>query len=240
MPINPVNNTNPINNINIGVNGPSIIPTINPPVNRSVEVPVVRGMELPVILMPNTGIKYPTIDVPTQEEFDAAVKEEQEKQEKQEKEEERDKPRGLPNTKPTIPKVPQLVQTSPDNQGTNEENNTNTNTNLGVPVIEVPIIGEVPVPPKEQVILAGTTATASVAAALIGKSFVEWMVAKMKPIVQQIFVRGKKLLNKDLTPYETQIFFAFEKSVSLKKVNKLLKKEQKKEKQRQFKVFHEK
>jgi len=235
MPIDPVNNTNPINNINIGVNGPSIIPTINPPVNRSVEVPVVRGMELPVILMPDTRIKYPTVDVPTQEEFDAAVKAEQEKQEK---EEERDKPRGLPDTKPVIPQIQIPVQETQNNQ-----DNTDlvpTNTNLGVPVIEVPIIGEVPVPPREQVILAGTTATASVAAALVGKSFVEWMVAKMKPIVQQIFVRGKKLLNRDLTPYETQIFFAFEKSVSLKKVNKLLKKEQKKEKQRQFKVFHEK
>ena len=237
MPINPVSNTNPINNINIGVNGPSIIPTINPPVNRSVEVPVVRGMELPVILMPNTGIKYPTIDVPTQEEFDAAVKAEQEKQEK---EEERDKPRGLPDTKPVVPQIQIPVQETQNNQDNTDLVPTNTNTNLGVPVIEVPIIGEVPVPPREQVILAGTTATASVAAALVGKSLVEWMVAKMKPIVQQIFVRGKKLLNRDLTPYETQIFFAFEKSVSLKKVNKLLKKEQKKEKQRQFKVFHEK
>jgi len=235
MPIDPVSNTNPINNINIGVNGPNIIPTINPPITKSVEVPVVRGMELPVILMPNTGIKYPTIDVPTQEEFDAAVKAEQEKQEK---EEERDKPRGLPDTKPVIPQIQIPVQNSQDNR--NDSDDTPTNTNLGVPVIEVPIIGEVPVPPKEQVILAGTTATASVAAALVGKSLVEWMVAKMKPIVQQIFVRGKKLLNRDLTPYETQIFFAFEKSVSLKKVNKLLKKEQKKEKQRQFKVFHEK
>jgi len=240
MPIDPVSNTNPINNINIGVNGPSIIPTINPPVNRNVEVPVVRGMELPVILMPNTGIKYPTIDIPTQEEFDAAVKAEQEKQEKQEREEERDKPRGLPDTKPVIPQIQIPVQETQNNQNDADLVPTNTNTNLGVPVIEVPIIGEVPVPPKEQVILAGTTATASVAAALVGKSFVEWMVAKMKPIVQQIFVRGKKLLNRDLTPYETQIFFAFEKSVSLKKVNKLLKKEQKKEKQRQFTVFHEK
>jgi len=246
MPIDPLNNTNQITNIgvnanqvqNIGVNGPSIIPTINPPVNRSVDVPVVRGMELPVILMPNTGIKYPTIDVPTQEEFDAAVKEEQKKQEKEE-EEERDKPRSLPNTKPVIPQIQIPVQNSQDNRNDSDDT-PQTNTNLGVPVIEVPIIGEVPVPPKEQVILAGTTATASVAAALVGKSLVEWMVAKMKPIVQQIFVRGKKLLNRDLTPYETQIFFAFEKSVSLKKVNKLLKKEQKKEKQRQFKVFHEK
>jgi len=235
MPIDPVSNTNLINNINIGVNGPSIIPTINPPITKSVEVPVVRGMELPVILMPDTRIKYPTVDVPTQEEFDAAVKAEQEKQEK---EEERDKPRSLPDTKPVIPQIQIPVQETQNNQ-----DNTDlvpTNTNLGVPVIEVPIIGEVPVPPKEQVILAGTTATASVAAALVGKSFVEWMVAKMKPIVQQIFVRGKKLLNRDLTPYETQIFFAFEKNQSLKKINKLLKKEQKKEKQRQFKVFHEK
>jgi len=237
MPIDPVSNTNPINNINIGVSGPSIIPTINPPITKSVEVPVVRGMELPVILMPDTRIKYPTIDVPTQEEFDAAVKEEQKKQEK---EEERDKPRGLPDTKPVIPQIQIPVQETQNNQNDADLVPTNTNTNLGVPVIEVPIIGEVPVPPREQVILAGTTATASVAAALVGKSLVEWMVAKMKPIVQQIFVRGKKLLNRDLTPYETQIFFAFEKSVSLKKVNKLLKKEQKKEKQRQFKVFHEK
>jgi len=235
MPINPVNNTNPINNINIGVNGPSIIPTINPPVNRSVEVPVVRGMELPVILMPNTGIKYPTIDVPTQEEFDAAVKEEQEKQEKQEKEEERDKPRGLPNTKPTIPKVPQLVQTPPVDEGTNEENNTNTNTNLGVPVIEVPIIGEVPVPPKEQVILAGTTATASVAAALAGKSFVEWMVKKFKPVVERIFAQIKKAMSKDLTDYELQLFFAYEHQ---KKVNKILKKEFKKQKLEQHKKYY--
>ena len=66
------------------------------------------------------------------------------------------------------------------------------------------------------------------------------MVGKMKPIVQQIFVRGKKLLSRDLTPYELQIYFAFEKSQSLKKVNKLLKKEQKKDKQRQYKEFHEK
>jgi hypothetical protein len=108
----------------------------------------------------------------------------------------------------------------------------------GIPIIEVPIVGPIPVPPKEQVILAGTTATASVAAALVGKSVVEWMMKKMKPIVQQLFVRGKKLLNRDLTPYELQIYFAYEQE--LKKVNKVLKKEWKKEKQRQHKEFHDK
>jgi hypothetical protein len=69
-------------------------------------------------------------------------------------------------------------------------------SNLGVLSLKYQSSDQVPVPPKEQVILAGTTATASVAAALIGKSLVEWMVKKMKPIIQQLFVRGKKLLNR--------------------------------------------
>ena len=223
-------NTNGISNI--GIQGPSIIPTINPPVSKSVEVPVVRGIALPVFTAPDPSIKYPVIDVPTQEEFDAAVRAEKQKQQ----EEKEEKSRGLPDSKPVLPQV-QIPQESVQDKIIKE---TNVNANLGVPVIEVPIVGEVPVPPKEQVILAGTTATASVAAALIGKSLVEWMVGKMKPIVQQIFVRGKKLLSRDLTPYETQIYFAFEKSQSLKKINKLLKKEQKKDKQRQYKEFHKK
>jgi hypothetical protein len=239
--IQPINNANGIANIannangipKIGIGGPSIIPTIDPPVIQATPQPVIRGLALPVFQAPDTSIKYPVINVPTQEEFDAAVRAEKQK-EQPEKEE---KSRGLPDKPPAI-QLPPSVQTPQDNQVVSD--NSIKTSNLGVPVIEVPIIGEVPVPPKEQVILAGTTATASVAAALIGKSLVEWMVGKMKPIVQQIFVRGKKLLSKDLTPYETQVYFAFEKSSSLKKVNKLLKKEQKTEKKDQYKKFHSK
>jgi hypothetical protein len=212
---------------------PPIIPTIEPPVTRRSERTVIPEIDMPIVNMPDTTIKYPVINVPTQEEFDAAVRAEQRKQE----EEKEEKTRGLPDTQPVLPQV-QVPQESIQDKIIKETNTTNTN--LGVPVIEVPIVGEVPIPPKEQVILAGTTATASVAAALVGKSLVEWMVGKMKPIVQQIFVRGKKLLNRDLTPYELQIFFAFEKSKSLKKVNKLLKKEQKSEKKEQYKKFHSK
>ena len=213
---------------------PPIIPTIEPPVTRKTEQTVIPQIDMPIINMPDTTIKYPVIDVPTQEEFDAAVKAEQKKQQ----EEKEEKTRGLPDAQPVLPQVQVPGQNSQDNRNISDQ--PTTNTNLGVPVIEVPLVGQVPVPPKEQVILAGTTATASVAAALVGKSLVEWMVNKMKPIVQQIFVRGKKLLSKDLTPYELQIFFAFEKSQSLKKVNKLLKKEQKKEKKEQYKKFHSK
>jgi hypothetical protein len=195
---------------------------------------VIPEIDMPIINMPDTTIKYPVIDVPTQEEFDAAVRAEQKKQQ----EEKEEKTRGLPDAQPVLPQVQVPVQNTQDNRIISDD--APKNNNLGVPVIEVPIVGEVPIPPKEQVILAGTTATASVAAALVGKSLVEWMVGKMKPIVQQLFVRGKKLLSRDLTPYELQIFFAFEKSQSLKKVNKLLKKEQKKEKKEQYKKFHSK
>ena len=239
-PIPQINNANGIANIannangvpKIGIGGPSIIPAIDPPVIQSTPQPVVRGLALPVFQAPDPSIKYPIINVPTQEEFDAAVKAEKQKEQEQKEE----KTRGLPNSTPA-PQLPQVVQTPQDNRIISDDA---PKTNLGVPVIEVPIIGQVPVPPKEQVILAGTTATASVAAALIGKSLVEWMVKRMKPVIEQLFVRGKKLLSKDLTPYETQVYFAFEKSASLKKVNKLLKKEQKKEKKEQYKKFHSK
>jgi len=229
MEIKPISN---IGSPNINIAGPSVIPTINPPVSKSVEVPVVRGMDLPVILMPDTRIKYPTVDVPTQEEFDAAVKAEKEKQAQEQEE----KSRGLPDTKPVIPQVQVPTIDKQENKNIAEET-ANTNTNLGVPVIEVPIVGEVPVPPKEQVILAGTTATASVAAALVGKSLVEWMVKKFKPVVERIFAQIKKALNRDITDYELQLFFAYEHQ---KKVNKILKKEFKKQKLEQYKKAHNK
>jgi len=240
----PTINTGGIGNIktntsqisNVGIVGNSIVPSLEPPVVTSTPQPVIRGLELPVFQAPDTTIKYPVLNVPTQAEFDEAVRAERQKQKE---EEEQEKSRDLPDT-PAIPPIPRvLVPTSP----TDEVKNVKTppvelpKSNLGVPIIEVPIIGEVPVPPKEQVLLAGTTATASVAAALIGKSLVEWMVKKMKPIVQQILIRGKKLLNRDLTPYELQLYFAAELD---KKNLKLLKKEQKKSKQDQYKKAHNK
>jgi hypothetical protein len=186
---------------------------------------------VPIFRFTDPSFKYPTLRVPTQAEFDEAVRAEKKAQE----DEKAEKSRGLPDT--PVPFIPQIVVPPP----TQEVPNVQTPpVETGIPIIEVPILGPIPVPPKEQVILASTTATASVAAALVGKSVVEWLVAKMKPIVKQIFVRGKKLLNRDLTPYELQIYFAFEKETQLKKVAKLLKKEQKAEKLKQFKEFYHK
>ena len=240
IPNGVVNNANPIPNARVGnaaiptlnINeGPRVIPTIDPPVIRDTQQSLIRSLAPPVFTNPDGSLKYPTLRVPTQAEFDEAVRAEKQAQE----DEKSEKSRGLPDA--PVPFIPQVVVPPP----TQEVPNVQTPpVETGIPIIEVPLLGPVPVPPKEQVILAGTTATASVAAALIGKSLVEWMVAKMKPIVQQLIVRGKKLLNRDLTPYELQIFFAFQKEDKLKKVTKLLAKEKKAEKLRQYKEFYNK
>ena len=84
---------NPINVPNSNINkiaGPSVISTIDGPAIRSVEQPVVRGLEVPIVDVPNTTIKYPVINVPTQAEFDAAVNAERQKQAQEEKQKERE------------------------------------------------------------------------------------------------------------------------------------------------------
>jgi len=223
-------NTNQIPNVGVVQN--SIVPSLAPPVVVETQQPIIRGLAIPIIQAPNTAVPYPIINVPTQEEFDAAVRAEKKAQE----DEKQEKSRGLPDSPPPI-LPPQIQQVLPQENKSSEDAILPVNTNLGVLVIEVPFIGQVPIPPREQVILAGTTATASVAAALLGKSLVEWMVAKMRPIIHQILIRGKKLLNRDLTTYELQLYFAAE--LDKKNLN-LLKKEWKEEKKGQYKKAHDK
>jgi hypothetical protein len=208
-------------------------PRVEVPVIRSVEpppilVPINRTLPKPVVDVPLDGIpQYEPIDAPTTEQFRRMVNPQQEPK----KEEEiQDKPRGLPDTKAISDALKQVPQSQPQEQVAPSVPKIDDST------ITVPYIGEIPVPSTQTVVLSGTTATASVAAALIGKSMVEWLVGKMKPIINQIFVRAKQLMNRDLTPYETQLLFALELD---KKTLKLLKKEQKADKLRQKQVFVE-
>jgi hypothetical protein len=234
IPNGVVNNANPIPNAQVGnaaiptlnINeGPRVISAIDPPVIRDAQQSLIRSLAPPVFTNPDGSLKYPTLRVPTQAEFDEAVRAEKQAQE----DEKAEKSRGLPDA-PT-PFIPPAVVTPPVEEVRQDETPPVElpKSNLGVPVIEVPIIGEVPIPPKDQVLLAGTTATASVAAALIGKSLVEWMVKKLKPIVQQILIRGKKLLNRDLTPYELQYTLLLKRD-KLKNLLNYLAKEKKEEK----------
>jgi hypothetical protein len=208
-------------------------PRVEVPVIRNLEpppilVPINRALPKPVVDVPLDGIpQYEPIDAPTTEEFRRMMNAQQEPK----KEEEiQDKPRALPDTKSITDALKQVPQ---DPQ---QEQVVSSVPKIDAPTITVPYIGAIPVPSTETVVLSGTTATASVAAALVGKSMVEWLVGKMKPIIQQVFIRAKQLLNRDLTPYETQLLFALELD---KKTLKLLKKEQKADKLRQKQVFAE-
>jgi hypothetical protein len=210
-------------------------PRVDVPFIRNLEpppilVPINRTLPKPVVDVPLDGIpQYEPIDAPTTEEFRRMVNAQQEPK----KEEEiQDKPRALPDTKSITDALKQV----PQSQSQPQEQVVPSVPKIDAPTITVPYIGTIPVPSTETVVLSGTTATASVAAALIGKSLVEQLVKVLKPIIEQTFVRGKQLLNRDLTPYETQLLFAAELD---KKTLKLLKKEQKAEKLRQKKVFVE-
>ena len=216
------------------------IPKVEVPVIRNLEpppilVPINRKLPIPVIDVPMDGIpSYEPIDAPTTEQFRKMINAQQEPKKEEELQ---DKPRALPDLKgitDALKQVPQVSQVSQVSQP--QEQVAPPVPKIDAPTITVPYIGAIPVPSTETVVLSGTTATASVAAALIGKSMVEWLVGKMKPIINQIFIRGKQLLNRDLTPYETQLLFALELD---KKTLKLLKKEQKAEKLRQKQVFVE-
>jgi hypothetical protein len=189
--------------------------------------------------VPRPNIRYPVIDVPTQEEYDAAVKADKEKEQSQQKEE---KERKLSDSPPPVMPAINAVQPQ-QNKSESTTDTTNTSLNIEKPIsaeIQVPILGAVPIPTNKEVALAGTTAMAATAAALLGKSAVEFLLKFFKPIANQMWIRGKKLLSKDLTDYELQLFFAFEKEKELKVVAKKLKKEFKVEKQRQYKLSNEK
>ena len=210
-------------------------PRVDVPFIRNLEpppilVPINRTLPIPVVDVPLDGIpQYEPIDAPTTEQFRKMINVQQEPK----KEEEiQDKPRALPDLKGITEALKQVPQSQPPQQSQVAP----SVPKIDAPTITVPYIGTIPVPSTETIVLSGTTATASVAAALIGKSLVEQLVKVLKPIIEQTFVRGKQLLNRDLTPYETQLLFAAELD---KKTLKLLKKEQKAEKLRQKKVFVE-
>lgn len=184
----------PIDNIGagipkIGIEGPSVIPTIDPPVVRSAEVPVVRGLALPVFQAPDPSIKYPVIDVPTQEEFDAAVRAEREKQ----AQEEADKTRELPDSKPPPPPVvaPKIEQPI-------------------TPVIEVPAqpitpsftVGGVKVdlPDPSVVATAGSIAVVTTAATMVATTVFNTLKNAAEPLIKEAKKKKFKVKVKQVKP----------------------------------------
>jgi hypothetical protein len=197
VPIDPISNTNGISNIglnanqiqNIGVNGPSVIPTINPPVTRSTEVPIVRGMELPVILMPDTRIKYPVINVPTQEEFDAAVRAERDKQ----SQEDVAKTRGLPDTTPP-PQLPQVTQSPPPQTPIAEIPADRPQPTISVYGVDINL------PDPSLVATAGAVAVVTTAATIASTAVLNALKNAAEPLIKEATKNKFKIKIKQVKP----------------------------------------
>ena len=195
MPIDQINSNSiptignkPINVSNIGINGPSVIPTINPPVTKSVEVPVVRGLALPVFEAPDPSIKYPVINVPTQEEFDAAVKAERDKQAA----EEQQKNRGLPDSKP--PEIPQqLVQASPPPPVTKAE------IPADKPTIQIAGMN-IDLPDPSVVATAGAVAVVTTATTMVSGIALNMVKNAAEPLIREAVKNKFKIKLKQVKP----------------------------------------
>ena len=171
----------------VGINGPSVIPTIDPPVIKSMEVPVIRGLALPVINMPDPRINYPVINVPTQEEFDAAVKAEQKKQE-----EPLEKSRGLPDTKPPElpPAVQQLTQAAPQ---------TKAEVPVDTPTITVAGL-KIDLPDPSLVATAGAVAVVTTAATMVSTTALNALKNAAEPLIKEATKNKFKIKIKQTKP----------------------------------------
>lgn len=175
------------------------VPRINVTGPRIDSVPVVRQVPPPVLLPRpvTTQIRQPVLDVPTVDvpTYDPPVID-----------------------MPLIPGFGSPQNSQPVNQG--EEIKPAVPKGTEIQVLGTPI----PVPTSREVALAGTTAAASVAAALVGKSLVEYLIKVFKPVIKQGVLKLKEKLGKRLSDEEVQLYFALEQ----KSLVKRLKKEQKK------------
>jgi hypothetical protein len=189
----------------------SRIPQINNvpnPVVESIEPPVVNGIPVPPVV---TNLDQPIVDIPS---FVPPSYE---------------PPQLTPDAELPVPGY----SNGRDPVESPEEPNrdlSNTGTEVGPrPEVILPNGSVVPLPYGREVALAGTTAVAATSAALIGKSLVEWMVKRFRPIVKKIILKTKEAMGNRLTHLEEQQYFELEGRVA-----KQLKADAKAEKMRQL------
>jgi hypothetical protein len=175
----------------IGINGPSIIPKIEPPISQSIDAPVTKGLALPVFEMPSPKIPYPVINVPTQEEFDAAVKADREKQQQEEK----PKERGLPDTKPPElpPAVQQLTQQpqTPIAEIPADKPTTPTFTISGI---------DINLPDPSLVATAGAVAVVTTASTMVATTALNALKNAAEPIIKEATKNKFKIKIKQVKP----------------------------------------
>ncbi len=152
------------------------------------QLPVTRGLALPIFEAPDPSLKYPVINVPTQEEFDAAVN----AQKQQEQQPPQEKTRGLPD--PT-PQLPQVAQTPPDQ----------------VPIAEIPAnkpttptftVGgiDINLPDPSLVATAGAVAVVTTAATMASSAVLNVLKNAAEPFIKEATKNKFKIKIKQVKP----------------------------------------
>lgn len=175
----------------IRISSPNIIPTIERPIVEATQIPVVRGLALPVFQMTDPSFKYPVVDVPTQQEFDAAVQAEKNKQ----VQEQQEKARGLPDTIST-PQLPTVVQPP--------------STQSSTPIIEVPpdktqpsftINGiDINLPDPSVVATAGAVAVVTTASTMVATTALNALKNAAEPLIKEATKNKFKIKIKQVKP----------------------------------------
>ena len=139
--------------------------------------------------MPDPSINYPVINVPTQEEFDAAVRAEKEKQ----AQEDAAKDRKLPNTTPP-PQLPAVIQTPP------------TQT----PIAEIPADKPTPtftvggininLPDPSLVATAGAVAVVTTASTMVASTALNALKNAAEPLIKEATKSKFKIKIKQVKP----------------------------------------
>ena len=173
----------------------------------------------PTIDVPGMEIDYPVIDAPTQEEFDAAVNSNG-GEKNSEDSGDASKAKAISNN---LPLPQQLVQNQAAPRETGENtaalNKNGLTATLPNPILQqpkaevgaqvtLPLLGTIPLPSKESMALASTTAVTATMVAVLGKAAIEAGIEGIKPLLRVAAIRFKKLTSKSLTDEELQLDFA--------------------------------
>jgi hypothetical protein len=140
----------------------NLIREIPPPITNSTPPPVTSSLEIPVLDMPDAVIEYPTLDVPTQQNFEGMV---------------------LPPPQPQ-PETPVDSRDLPPPEIT----------------VNLPVVGDVPLPPVAPLITAGATAVV-VATVTMGSTIILGMIKDkfIGPLIEKL-TKPKKVKIKQKKP----------------------------------------
>lgn len=174
----------------------------------------------PTLDVPAYTLDYPVIDAPTQEEFDAAVNANN-RNSRNDSGDETTKARELSNKIPTPAILQQVIRPLPqlqlDGRGLGIVPAAPVAPKAPQPTaqqsegasVTLPLLGTMPLPSKESVALATTTAVAATFVAVLGKAAIEASLEGFRPALRILLIRYKKLRSKELSDQERQLEFAF-------------------------------